>query len=95
MLSKVKKFNRIVRYRKKLKSCLNLFIYEEKLDGIFKQFNIYKLPDVTISDLLKQYAYQEENNIILKTDFSDGISPVNDYFFLCLIAKAGRNKKIF
>jgi predicted O-methyltransferase YrrM len=95
MLHRIEKYLRLLKYRKKLRSYLNILLHEEKLEATFKRFDVYRLPEITISDLLGHYSYKEKNDVVIKTDFSSGISPINDYYFLCLIAKAGGIKKYF
>jgi len=68
---------------------------EENLNKFLNKYGIDKLPEIEIFDLLELYTYKNDNAIKLKTDFSTGISPINDYYFLCLIAKAINAVKYF
>jgi predicted O-methyltransferase YrrM len=53
------------------------------------------LPVIEFDALKGHFDYKNTDGITIKTDFSDGISPVNDYYFLSWIAKAVKAKKYF
>lgn len=95
MLDKLKKISRTYKYRRQLFLYLKSLSHEECLDDILNKFNINKLPVIEISDLLELYSYKSDCRIKIKTDFSEGISPINDYYFICLIAKAINVKNYF
>ena len=95
MFNRIKKTGKIFKYRKPLFARLNDLYQEENLDKILDKFGIKKLPEIEIRDLKKLYSFKKEAGIKINTDFSGGISPINDYYFLCLIAKAINTVKYF
>lgn len=95
MSGRIKKIGKIFRYRKRLKARLNDLFQEENLDIILDKYSITKLPEIEITDLMELYRYKNDKSIEIKTDYSGGISPVNDYYFLSLIAKALNTKRYF
>jgi predicted O-methyltransferase YrrM len=95
MLGSIKKIGKIFRYRKQLKTRLNDLYQEENLDIILDKYTINKLPEIELSELIELYSFKSESSIKVKTDYSGGISPVNDYYFLSLIAKALNTKRYF
>ena len=95
ILNKIKKIGKIIKYRKPLLSYLNDMCDEEILYKVLDKYHVDRLPQIELTDLLKLYSFKDDTGIRIKSDFSDGISPVNDYYFLCLIAKAINASKYF
>lgn len=95
MLNKIKKIGKIIKFRKPLLSFLNDMCDEETLYKVLNKYHVDRLPQIEITDLLQLYSFKGDTGIRIKSDFSEGISPVNDYYFLCLIAKAINTVKYF
>ncbi len=91
----LRKIGRLIKHRRDVISHLRSDFYEENLSNIIRGHKIDKLPEIEITDILELFSYKNETNIKIKSDFSGGISPVNDYYFLCLIARAINVKKYF
>lgn len=67
----------------------------ERIDSILNSHGVKSLNVIFMEDLMKFYNITEPINAKIKLDFSEGISPPNDYYFLVFLAKALNVKKYF
>lgn len=91
-LEKIKKY---FTSRGKIKSFINQLVYDDKLIGILNRYNLQILPQVDADTLFSSIGENSVPLINVKADFTGGISPVNDYYMLCRVAKAIKAKKYF
>ncbi|MCI0448531.1 MAG: class I SAM-dependent methyltransferase [Chlorobi bacterium] len=93
-MKRIEKIKNFFKYRKELWSQLNSLLYTKQVENKLKSFNIQKLPEVSVSEFFAFYG-NPDLNLAVVSDFSDGISPINDYYFLCRIAKVLKTKTYF
>lgn len=84
----------LFKYRKELISFYNGLIHNKEQQNILNGYGISSLPSVSVEDF---FVFLKDNNcnLTITTDFSTGISPVNDYYLLCRTARAIGVKKYF
>lgn len=95
LINRLNLYKGIIKHRKSIKSYAAGLLYENKLKNTIKKYNMPSLPIIEFNELQSHWNYKNTDSITIKTDFSDGISPVNDYYFLSWIAKAIKAQKYF
>lgn len=96
MLDKFKKIIKIIKKRKIFSQNINKELYIDKLNNILEKHKLEKLPQIEINDLFSYYNYNpQQNSKIFNVDFTEGISPVIDYYCITNIAKALDIKSYF
>jgi len=93
-MSKISKISGLVKYRRHILGLVNQKNYEKAQDSILAKFGIEKLPSVKPADVFALYP-PSRDTFSITTDFSYGISPENDYYFLCRFANALKAKRYF
>lgn len=83
-----------VKYGKKVRNHLNTLYNRDEQVNILTAYGISKLPEISLNELFG-FLNDDGGELRITSDFSNGISPVNDYYFLCRIAKALNTKKYF
>ncbi len=95
-MGKVTKLKSLYDYRKQILGLVNDKNHEKKQNTVLAKYGIEKLPIVKPSDFFSKYPRTKgDDSITITSDFSYGISPENDYYFLCRIAKAINTKRYF
>src|SRR5205085_1153787 len=91
---RLQKLLSIFSHRKELWNQLGRIVYNKNQSNALKKYKISELETVTVNDFFKKLHIDNEP-VKITTDFSNGISPENDYYFLCKIAKALNIKNYF
>jgi len=96
MPGKLKKIKTLLNRKKDFRNAADHILYEEKVDKILEKYGIKSLPSVGFSELMKLYPTPDSGEpISITSDLMNGSSPINDYYFLCRIARALGVKKYF
>jgi predicted O-methyltransferase YrrM len=93
-MGKISKLSGLVRYRRHILGLVNEKNYEKKQNALLESYGIEKLPSVKPAELFAVYP-PSPDTMKITTDFSYGISPENDYYFLCRLASALNTKRYF
>jgi predicted O-methyltransferase YrrM len=94
-MSKVEKFKKFFNSKGKIKTFVNQLVYEDKLIAILNKYKLHAFNQVDTETLFLLLGESSVPEINVKADFTGGISPVNDYYMLCRIAKAIKAEKYF
>lgn len=95
-MNKLKKLKGLYEYRRQILGLVNDRNYEKKQNFQLEKYGIGKLPTVKPSEFFSKFPkIAGDETVRITSDFSYGISPENDYYFLCRIAKATCVKRYF
>lgn len=96
MPGKILKIKTLIQNKSKLRGAVGQILYEKQSDEILKRHGKTSLPLISIKDLVSVFPSGDfESTVTVKSDLMNGSSPVNDYYFLCLLAKALNIKAYF
>lgn len=96
MINKFRKLKGLYDYRRQILGLVNNRNHETKQNLLLEKYGIGKLPAVKPRDFFSLFPRTEgDDTLTITSDFSYGISPENDYYFLCRIAKANKVKRYF
>lgn len=96
MINKINKILSLLKNYRKIKDLSNELLLDKQLCDVLTAYNISSLPVITVEEFSKYFINDLDNSSInILTDFSQGISPVNDYYFLCKIAEVRKIKTYF
>ena len=84
----------LIKNSRAIRSLANELIYKKEQLELLNSFGLTALNSVAISDFFS-FLNDKNSSLAITTDFSTGISPVNDYYLLCRIARALKIKKYF
>ena len=93
-MSKIAKLSGLVKYRRHILGMVNQKNYEKAQLAELEKHGMEKLPSVKPADVFSIYP-PSSDTFKITTDFSYGISPENDYYFLCRFANALKAKRYF
>jgi hypothetical protein len=96
MPGKIKKIKTLLNKRTKLRGAVNKILYDESTNRILEKYGFKSLPEVSYSELAKVFPVQDTGGqVTITSDLMNGSSPINDYYFLCQMARALNVKKYF
>jgi predicted O-methyltransferase YrrM len=88
-MPKLKNIKTLLKNKSKLRGAINQVLFGEKISAIQGNYKISSFPVISFSELFKMYPDADPvSPIRIRTDFTNGSSPLNDYFFLCKILQA-------
>jgi predicted O-methyltransferase YrrM len=93
-LKKKDKLAGIIKNRKQLLPAVNMLLYNKSQEEKLKIIGIESLPEVSPGEFFSIFE-NDYKTLKIITDFSTGISPVNDYYFLCRLAKCLKAENYF
>lgn len=94
--NKIRKLLRLIKHKKDLRDSMDTILKQDMLENILSSQGITFLPKIEPNSLFSSITgISKLEQLEIKSDFSNGISPVNDYYFLCLLAKYLKIKTYF
>lgn len=95
ILSRIEKIKKYLNSQNRIKAYVSGLVNDDKLEGILNKYKIHALPQVDVNDFFASLGETITPVINVKADFTGGISPVNDYYMLCRIARAIKAEQYF